>query len=66
MAAERVDDGLVAIHGNGCQREDAGVHTHVLKNRDNYNPDWSTNYVLKHYRKLRHGESVSVDRITRT
>jgi hypothetical protein len=31
MAAERVDDGLVAIHGYGCQREDAGVHTHVLK-----------------------------------
>jgi hypothetical protein len=31
MAAERVDDGLVAVHGYGCQREDAGVHTHVLK-----------------------------------
>ncbi len=33
MAAERVDDGLVAVHGNGRQREDAGVHTHVLKFR---------------------------------
>jgi hypothetical protein len=31
MAAEWVDDGLVAVHGNGRQREDAGVHTHVLK-----------------------------------
>ncbi len=31
MAAERVDDGLVPVHGNGSQREDAGVHTHVLK-----------------------------------
>ncbi len=33
MAAERVDDSLVAVHGNGCQREDAGVHAHVLKFR---------------------------------
>jgi hypothetical protein len=33
MAAERVDDGLVAVHGDGSQREDAGVHAYVLKFR---------------------------------
>ncbi len=33
MAAERVDDGLVAVHSDGCQSEDAGIHTHVLKFR---------------------------------
>ncbi len=30
MAAERVDDGLVAVHGYGRQGEDAGVHAHIL------------------------------------
>ncbi len=39
MAAERVDDGLVAVHGNGRQREDAGVHTHVLKLKKNHSTD---------------------------
>ncbi len=31
MAAKWVDDGFVAVHSDGCQRENAGVHTHVLK-----------------------------------
>ena len=33
MAAERVDDGLVAINRNGGQRKDAGIHTNILNTK---------------------------------
>ena len=31
VALEREHDGLVPVHGDGCQGEDAGVHTQVLR-----------------------------------